>query len=80
MRVHAGGGVDVRIALGEADGAFEILGAVAGPDGEEGLDAGLAGAVEHGVAVVVEARAVEMAVRIDEQVLWEHSAGVRRHW
>ena len=52
--MDADGGVDLLVALGEADGAVEFGRAVAGPDGQHPGDAGCGGAVEHGVEIVGE--------------------------
>ncbi len=65
--VDADGGVDEGVGIGEADGGFEVRGAVAGADGEHGVDAGRAGAVDHGLAVGVKGFRIEMAMGIDER-------------
>ena len=60
VRMDADGGVDERIAIGQADGGFEIGRTVAGADGHHALDAGRARALDDGVAVGVELWIVQM--------------------
>ena len=66
VRMHADGGVDERIALGQPDGGFQVGRAVAGADGHHALHAGGAGALDHLLAVGVELGVVQVAVGIDQ--------------
>ena len=63
--MYPDGGGELRVALGETDGAAQIRGAVAGADGEHVFHPGLGGAREHGVEVLGEFCAIEMAVGVD---------------
>ncbi len=65
VRMHADGGVDERVAIGQADGGFEIGRTVAGADRHHALDAGGERALDHGLAVGVELLVIQMAVGID---------------
>ena len=64
--VDADGSVNPGVALGEWDGAGEVVGAIAIADGEEGADAGVVGALDGGVAIGGELGAVEMGVGVEE--------------
>ncbi len=66
VRMDADGGVDPVVFFGERNGDVEAIGGGAAADGEDILDAGVAGASEHGVAVGVELGKFEMGVRIDD--------------
>ena len=66
VRVDSDGGVDPGIALGEGDGAGEVVGAVSVADGEQGADAGIVGALDDGFAIRGELGAVEMGVGVEE--------------
>ena len=60
------GGVDERIALGQADGRFQVGRTVAGADGQHALHAGRARAFDGLVAVGVELAIVQVDVGIDQ--------------
>ncbi len=64
--MHADGRVDKRIAIRQANARFEIRRPVAGADRQHRFDAGRERALDHGLAVVVELFAVQMAVGIDQ--------------
>ena len=64
--VDADGSVNPGVALGERDGAGDVVRAVAIADGEEGADAGIVGALDGGVAIGGELGAVEMGVGVEE--------------
>jgi hypothetical protein len=71
VRVDAGGGVDPRIALGERDGAGEVVGAVSVADGKQGAYAGIVGALDGSFAISSELSAVEMSVGVEEHGFME---------
>jgi len=60
------GGVDPGVLLGERDGRVEMVGAGSTADGEDGGDAGFAGAGEDGIAVRLEVGEIEMGVGVDQ--------------
>jgi hypothetical protein len=62
VRMHPDGGDDERIALGLADGRFQIGRAVARADGHHALDARGQRALDYRLAVGVEFRVVQMNV------------------
>jgi len=66
VRVDTDGSVNPGIALGERDGAGEVVRTVAIADGEQGADTGIVGALDGGVAIRGELGAVEMGVGIEE--------------
>ena len=70
--MHADGGVNKWIAVGQADGRFQVGRAVAGADGQHAVDAGGAGARDGLLAVVVELGVVQVAVGIDQPHLCRH--------
>ena len=71
VRMDADGCPDVGVLLGHGDGVAHLVEPRAGADADEGLDAGRAGAVEDGAALVKaaggdEVLRLEVAVAIDE--------------
>ena len=62
--MDADGGVYPGVTLGEGDGAGEVVGTVSVADGEEGADAGIVGALDHGFAIRGELGAVEVGVGV----------------
>lgn len=66
MRMDANGRIDPIVLLGERDSYIETIGRRAASDGEDFLDAGVACARQHGVAVSVKLRKFQMRVRIDD--------------
>ena len=64
--MDADGGVDERIAVGQADGDFEIRRTVAGADGHHAFHAGGAGALDSLLAVGVELGVVQVDVGIHQ--------------
>ena len=64
MRMHANGGINERIPIGQADGGFQIRRAVAGADGHHALHARRAGAFDGLVAIGVEFGIVQVDVGI----------------
>src|ERR1017187_8463601 len=66
MRMHAHGCVDEGVLPGQAQGGFQVRRTAARADGHHALDASLAGALDHLVAVRVELLVIQMAVRIDQ--------------
>src|SRR3974390_467747 len=64
--MDADGGVDPVMGFRIGDGGVELFRARAYADGEKGVDAGRAGAFEHGVAVFRELREIDVGVGVDE--------------
>src|SRR5256885_14183226 len=63
--MRAYGGVDPVVLFGKGQSGVEFFWAGAGANGEQGGYACGAGAVEHGFAVVVELREVDVRVGVD---------------
>ena len=70
------GGVYKRIAIGLADGHFQVGRTVAGADSHHALHAGGAGALDRLLAVFVELGVVQVAVRIDQPHLRRAPTGI----
>src|SRR5579863_6548691 len=66
VRMYADGGVNPIVLFGERNGHVEAIGGGAAADVKDFLNAGLAGAGEHGVAVGVKLGKLEMGVRVDD--------------
>src|ERR1022692_1098103 len=66
MRMHAHGCIDEGVLPGQAQGGFQVRRTAARANGHHALDASLAGALDHLVAVRVELLVIQMAVRIDQ--------------
>src|SRR5205823_14720035 len=63
--MRAYGGVNPVVLFGEGERGVEFFRAGAGADGEQRVYAGGAGAVEHGGAVVIKLREVDVRVGVD---------------
>jgi hypothetical protein len=65
MGMDAGGGEDPRIALGEVQRRGVALDAIARSDGDQRVDAAHEGALDHRLAILVEAGSREMAMAVE---------------
>src|SRR6266446_3505926 len=64
--MHADGGEQGGVSIGETDTGFEVGRAVAGANRDHLRDAGRERTIDHCVAIGIELLAVEVAVRVEE--------------
>src|SRR5579883_340506 len=65
--MHAHGGVNERILIGQPDGYAQVRRPVAGADGQHALDPRRARPGDDRFAILREARVIQMAVRVDQR-------------
>src|SRR5579862_2127260 len=66
VRMDAGGRVECRVTVGQADAGLEIGRAVAGSDGDHVLDSGRESTLYDGLAVGVKLLAIDVAMGVDQ--------------
>src|ERR1700740_1796062 len=65
VRVDANAGIDPIVLFGEWNCGVTFFRARAGAYGEDGVDAGIASALQHGLAIVCELGKVNVGVGVD---------------